>query len=48
MNLVTLTIQLDAKDYEKLLTAANEAGLGVSEFAAGVIANYLEDNYGEV
>jgi hypothetical protein len=45
---VTLTIQLDAKDYEKLLMAANEVGLGVSEFAAGVIANYLEDNYGEV
>jgi hypothetical protein len=48
MNWVTLTIQLDAKDYEKLLMAANEAGLGVSEFAAGVIANYLGDNYGEV
>ena len=46
MNWVTLTIQLDAKDYEKLLMAANEAGLGVSEFAAGVIANYLEENYG--
>jgi hypothetical protein len=48
MNWVSLTVQLDADDYTALLGAANEAGLGVSEFAAGVIANYMEENYGAV
>jgi hypothetical protein len=48
MNWVSLTVELDDADYTPLLKAANEAGLGVSEFAAGVVANYVEDNYGEV
>jgi hypothetical protein len=48
MNWVSLTVELDDADYTALLKAANEAGLGISEFAAGVVANYLEDNYGEV
>jgi hypothetical protein len=48
MNWVSLTVQLDGDEYTALLSAANEAGLGVSEFAAGVISNYLEDNYGAV
>jgi hypothetical protein len=48
MNWVSLTVELDDADYTALLKAANEAGLGVSEFAAGVVANYVEDNYGEV
>ena len=45
---IVLTIELEVDVYIRLLRAANEAGLGVSEFAAGLIANYLEDNYGEV
>jgi hypothetical protein len=48
MNWVSLTVQLDGDEYTALLSAANEAGLGVSEFAAGVIANYMEENYAEV
>ncbi len=48
MDWVSLTVELDDADYTALLKAANEAGLGVSEFAAGVVANYLEDNYGAV
>lgn len=43
---IVLTIELDLDVYIRLLRAANEAGLGVSEFACGVIANYMEENYG--
>jgi hypothetical protein len=48
MNWVSLTVELDDADYTALLKAANEAGLGVSEFAAGVVVHYVEENYGAV
>ena len=48
MSEVVVTVELEAEVYTALLSAANEAGLGVSEFAEGLIANYLEENYGEV
>jgi predicted DsbA family dithiol-disulfide isomerase len=48
MSQVSLTVQLEVDDYAVLLSAANEAGLGVSEFAAGIVENYLGENYGPV
>lgn len=45
---VVLTLQLEADLYQRLLTAANEVGVPVSEFAGALITNYVEDNYGEV
>ena len=43
-----MTVQLDEAVYVELLTAANEAGLSVSEFASSVVADYVEENYGQV
>jgi hypothetical protein len=48
MSEVVVTVELGAELYVRLLNAANEVGLPVSEFAEGLIANYLEDNYGAV
>ena len=45
---VVVTVQLEAEVYVRLLNAANEVGIPVSEFAEGLIANYVEDNYGPV
>ena len=45
---IVLTIELEVDVYIRLLRAANEAGVGVAEFASGVIANYMEDNYAQV
>lgn len=48
MTEVVVTVQLEAEVYVRLLNAANEVGIPVSEFAEGLIANYVEDNYGPV
>jgi hypothetical protein len=48
MTEVVVTVELEAEVYVRLLNAANEVGVPVSEYAEGLIANYLEDNYGEV
>jgi hypothetical protein len=48
MSDVLVTLELDKTVYTVLLGAANEAGIPVSDFAGGIIANYLEDNYGAV
>jgi hypothetical protein len=48
MNEVVITVELEADVYVRLLNAANEVGLPVSEFAEGLIANYVEENYGQV
>jgi hypothetical protein len=45
---VIVTLQLEADLYQRLLTAANEVGVPVSEFAGALVANYVEDNYAEV
>jgi hypothetical protein len=45
---VVITVELEAEVYVRLLNAASEVGLPVSEFAEGLIANYVEENYGEV
>jgi hypothetical protein len=45
---VVVTVQLEAEVYVRLLNAANEVGVPVSEYAEALIANYLEENYGEV
>ena len=45
---IVLTIELEVDVYIRLLRAANEAGLGVAEFASAVIANYMEENYAQV
>lgn len=48
MSEVVITVELEADVYVRLLNAANEVGLPVSEFAEGLIANYVEENYGQV
>jgi hypothetical protein len=48
MTEVVVTVQLEAEIYARLLNAANEVGVPVSEYAEGLIANYVEDNYGPV
>ena len=48
MSDVTLMVELDGVVYTALLKAANEVGVSVSDFAGATIANYLEENYGEV
>lgn len=48
MTEVVVTVQLEAEVYVRLLNAANEVGIPVSEYAEGLIANYVEENYGEV
>ena len=48
MSEVNMTVRLEHDVYVELLTAANEAGLSVSEFASRVVANYVEENYAEV
>jgi hypothetical protein len=48
MSEVNMTVQLEHDVYVGLLTAANEAGLSVSEFASAVVANYVGENYGQV
>jgi len=48
MTEVVVTVELEAELYARLLNAANEVGVPVSDFAGATIANYLEDNYGEV
>ena len=47
MSEVVITVEVEAEVYARLLNAANEVGLPVSEYAEALIANYLEDNYGE-
>jgi hypothetical protein len=37
-----------AELYARLLNAANEVGVPVSDFAGALIANYVEENYGEI
>ena len=39
---VTLVVELDDEDYQELLTAANEFGLPVSDYATRILRNYLE------
>ncbi len=48
MSEVVVTVGLEAEVYVRLLNAANEVGLPVSEYAAGLIANYVGENYGTV
>jgi hypothetical protein len=48
MTEVVITVELEAEVYVRLLNAANEVGVPVSEYAEGLIANYVEENYGEV
>ena len=48
MTEVVVTVQLEAEVYVRLLNAANEVGVPVSEYAESLIANYVEENYGEV
>jgi len=48
MDDVSLTVELEQPVYTALLVAANEAGMPVSDFACGIVCNYLEDNYGSV
>lgn len=48
MTEVVITVELEAEVYVRLLNAANEVGIPVSEYAEGLIANYVEENYGEV
>jgi hypothetical protein len=48
MSEVVITVELDADVYVRLLNAANEVGLPVSEYAEGLIANYVKENYAEV
>jgi len=48
MTEVVVTVQLEAEIYARLLNAANEVGIPVSEYAEGLIANYVEENYGQV
>lgn len=43
-----ITVELDDATYTALLTAANESGMSVSDFANSMLRNYLEENYGEV
>jgi len=45
---VLVTLELHTSAYQVLLTAANEAGIPVADFACGIVENYLGDNYGEV
>lgn len=45
---VVVTLELEADLYQRLLAAANEVGVPVSEFAGALVTNYVEDNYGEV
>jgi hypothetical protein len=39
---VTLVVELDDSTYEELLTAANEFGVPVSEYATKIVKDYLE------
>ena len=48
MTEVAVTVQLEAEVYVRLLNAANEVGVPVSEYAEALIANYVEENYGAV
>jgi hypothetical protein len=48
MTEVVVTVELEAELYARLLNAANEVGVPVSDFAGALIANYVEDNYGTV
>jgi hypothetical protein len=48
MTEVVVTVQLEAEVYVRLLNAANEVGVPVSAYAEALIANYVEENYGEV
>jgi hypothetical protein len=45
---VVVTVHLEAEVYVRLLNAANEVGVPVSEYAEALIANYMEENYGAV
>jgi hypothetical protein len=45
---VNIRVSVRSDVYSALLRAANEVGVPVSEFAGALIANYLEENYGEV
>jgi hypothetical protein len=42
MSEVALTVELDDEIYLELLTAANEFGLPVSEYATKIVKDYLE------
>jgi hypothetical protein len=48
MTEVVITVELEAEVYVRLLNAANEVGVPVSEYAVALISNYVEENYGEV
>jgi hypothetical protein len=48
MSEVVISVELDEEPYVALLSAANEVGLPVSEFARALIVNYVEENYAEV
>ena len=48
MTEVVVTVELEAEVYARLLNAANEVGVPVSEYAVALISNYVEENYGEV
>jgi hypothetical protein len=42
MSDVALTVELDDEIYLALLTAANEVGLPVSDYASRIVRDYLE------
>jgi hypothetical protein len=48
MSEVVITVELDEEPYQALLSASNEVGLPVSEFARALIVNYVEENYAQV
>jgi hypothetical protein len=47
-NDVVVTVELEVDVYEGLLTAANEVGVPVSEYAGAIIDNYVRENYAQV
>jgi hypothetical protein len=48
MSEVLVTVELHTTVYQVLLAASNEAGVPVSDFAGGIVENYLGENYAEV
>ena len=43
-----VVVELEEADYVRLLTAANEIGVSVADFAGAIIDNYVRENYAEV
>jgi hypothetical protein len=47
-NDVVVTVELEPDVYAGLVTAANEVGVTVSDFAGAIIDNYVRENYAQV